>query len=104
MAKYRSGRTPILRGVPRVERPSVELAAARSLQTERDRRAGECLAELLPLLARYRCGLQVVVQDILVPGQVGSERRCAVNVVPLDTPAVPTPAPANASSTSGGAP
>lgn len=88
-AKYRATgrkRGPFFSQVPRTPETGEE-AAARALQAERDRRAAGCLAELLDLLRRHRCVLQVVVQDIMVPGQAGSHRVCAVNVVPQDTPA-----------------
>jgi hypothetical protein len=55
-----------------------------TLQAERDRRAGRCLAEIQRALAAHRCIFQVVIQDIQIPGQPAVDRRCQVNVLPLE--------------------
>lgn len=71
-----------------------EVAAAAALQRERERRAQTCHAELMELLERHRCTLQVVTQQIQVAGQAGVSQLCQVNVLPLDTPPPPaSPAP-----------
>jgi len=85
----RTGRTPFFRQAHQLTPESGEAAAARALGQERDRRAGECLAEVLKVLERYRCTFQVVVQDIFQDGRP-PDRRSQVNVVPLDT--LPAPA------------
>lgn len=90
-SKYRAPRGAALL-TTREQRPpsqpiSNEAAAARELQQERDRRASAALAEVLAAMRRHGCGFQVIVQDLMVPGQPGSDRRCQVNVVALDPPA-----------------
>jgi hypothetical protein len=72
--------------------PSGEAAAARALQQERERRGQACFVELMALLERHRCTLQVIVQDIQTVGQGAVSRMTQVNVLPLDVAPAPVPA------------
>ena len=89
MSKRRGAGPPFFRQARLVKASELEngeAAAARALQLERDRRATECLAEVVKVLERYRCTFQVVTQTIYQDGRA-PDLRSQVNVVPLDTPA-----------------